>query len=50
MHTHRLQLYFDRYSHNKLDYTLTDSLTREIDTLNCCFDLVWDVTTEAGDD
>lgn len=29
-----------------IDYTLTDSLTGEMDTLNCCFDQVWDATSE----
>ena len=29
-----------------IDYTLADSLTGEIDTLNCCFDQVWDPTTQ----
>lgn len=29
-----------------IDYSLTDSLTGEMDTLNCCFDQVWDATTE----
>ena len=29
-----------------IDYTLTDSLTGEMDTLNCCFDQVWDATTQ----
>ena len=30
-----------------IDYTLSDYLTGEIDTLNCCFDLVWDVMIES---
>ena len=29
-----------------IDYTLTDSLSGEMDTLNCCFDQVWDATTQ----
>ena len=30
-----------------IDYVLTDSLTGEMDTLNCCFDQVWDGTTQS---